>query len=133
MSDQLITLKSFHDLVLATVCKAYLEENGIQCSLIKTDLLPGLITPELAPLGHVNLEVLEPDVVPALAMLQLAGLIPRIGEETEGNSALRVPRASDLIFECEFCSENITIAVSDDSSIVHCPNCLEYVDVPESS
>jgi hypothetical protein len=132
MADRLITLKSFHDPLLANVCGNFLEENGIRCAIVSTDLLLGLISPEIAPHGHINLDVNESDLVPALAMLQHAGLIPRFDEPAESKPS-NPRRMTDLIFACEFCSTEITIDAHDASSIINCPNCLEYLDVPESS
>lgn len=132
MSDRLITLKSFHDVILANVCGSFLEENGIRCVIVSTDLLCGLISPEIVPHGHVNLDIYESDLVPALSLLQLAGILPRQGEVVENRPA-KHQRTGNLIFVCEFCSTEITITATEENSIVNYPNCLEYLDVPESS
>jgi hypothetical protein len=129
MSIQLVAVRNFCSQESANVCKAYLDANGVRAVIVTSNFPSEIPDLPMGRMGQVELLVFESDLVPALAFLQLADIL---SGRKKTDVTIETGRTGPISFLCEFCESEI-IYVPGDSTIIDCPNCLEYVDVPESS
>ena len=121
MADRLVTVAQFENEPKASLCKILLERGGIEAYLSEDNPIAahwGLSN----ALGGVKVQVRGEDTEKALELLKSAGKELSVAEGTA---------LGEVSLTCESCGETTAFPGKARGTVQNCPECQEYVDVPE--
>ena len=129
MGDELVTLATFDKRGDADVCKVVLEQHGIRVFLADDNMVGGTNFLYGIALGGIKVQVASSDAERAAALLE-KGFQSHWGFTAQPQGP---GQDTDVVrFACEHCGESVNFSFSAKGSVQICPECGEYIDVPES-
>ena len=126
-NDDLITIATFDKRGDAELCRVILDQGGIRSFIADENAASGLGFITLT-VGGIKVQIAKDDAQVAQDLLKnFRGEWGAIHEETTEVP----PNVTQITAACESCGSANTFLVADAGSIKTCPQCHEYMDVPE--